>query len=197
MKIAHQSGISLIEILVTLTIVSILGALAAPNIQAFLQNSQIRSVTDEFVSSLYRTRSEAVKRGNRVTICASNAAQTDCDPAANSFSDGWIVFTDYDDSGTLTANTTLFDTTGDGVNDTAEEILHVSGAPSGNFEIVTNSPSPANNRRLTYRSNGLVSGSAMFSYLITDTATSDQHARIYLNTTGRIRQCIGGTTKCN
>ena len=95
MKRSGQSGISLVEILVTLAVLSILSAMAAPGVQALIQNNRVRAVTDEFTTSLYQTRSEAVKRGNRVTMCASNAAQTNCDASVDHFSGGWIIFTDY------------------------------------------------------------------------------------------------------
>ena len=138
MKYSRQSGISLLEILVTITIFSILSAVAAPSVQELIQKNRARAIVDEFTSSLYQARSEAVKRGNRVALCASDAAQSNCDGSVDSFSGGWIVFTDYNNNQVLDPVGTLFDTTGDGVNDSPEEILFVSGVPSGSIEIKTN-----------------------------------------------------------
>ena len=194
MKRSGQHGLSLVEILITIAVLSILSAMAAPAVQTLIQNNHVRTITDEFSSSLYQARSEAVKRNNRVTMCASNAAQTNCDSSARDFSGGWIIFTDYDRDQQVDPIGTLFDTTGDGVKNMPEQVLHVSGIPSGNVEIVANVNS--RKRVLTYRSNGLLDGNSLFSYLIRDTGTSKQLSRIYISLTGRIRQCIGDSAKC-
>lgn len=196
MKRSRQYGISLIEIMVTIAVVSILAVVAVPGVQALIENNRVRSIVDEFASSLYRARSEAVIRNNRVTMCASNPEQTNCDISVDDFSGGWIVFTDYDGDMMVDPVSTLFDTTGDGTNDTPEEILFVSGIPTGNIEIDANVN--ARKRVLTYRSNGLLAGSSsFFSFLIRDMDTAEQLAKLYFSRTGRIRQCIGDEAKCS
>ncbi len=194
MKRSSQFGISLVEIMVTIAVVSILAAVAAPNVQTLIKNNRVRSVTDEFTSSMYQARSEAVKRNNLVTMCASNATQDNCDGGVDDFSGGWIVFTDYDNDQTVDPIGTLFDTTGDGAGDTPEQILFVSGTPAANIEIDANVN--AYKRVLTYRSNGLLVGGSRFSYLLQDLDTGEQLSKITINMTGRVRQCIGDATKC-
>ena len=200
MKLSNQSGLSLLEILVTLTIISVLSAVAAPSLQDFIKNNRARAISDDFVTSLYRTRSEAVKRGADVTLCASNATQTNCDASATHFSNGWIVLTDYDSDGLLDPANILFDTTGDGIVDSAEEILYVSGEPSGSFHIQTTVNTLALQGRLTYRSNGLPgTGGRGIGYQISENSTSadaTQLSRLVIGMTGRIRSCVGNITKC-
>lgn len=196
MKYSRQSGISLLEILVTITIFSILSAIAAPNVQALIQKNRARAITDEFTSSLYQARSEAVKRGNRVTMCASDALQENCDAGVDHFSGGWIVFTDYNDNQVLDPPSTLADTTGDGVDDSPETLLFVSGIPTGNIEIKTNGTP---RRFFTYRPNGLLENRGFlrnFSVFIRDTDSAEQLAKLTMGMTGRVRQCIGNTAKC-
>lgn len=194
MKRSRQLGISLVEIMVTLAIFSILSAMAAPSVQELIKSNRIRSITDEFTASLYQARSEAVKRNNRMTMCASNVTQDNCDANAVDFSGGWIVFTDYDNDQTVDPVSTLFDTTGDGANDSPEEIVFVSGVPAGNITITANVN--AYKSVVTYRSNGLVQGSSRFSYLLQDSSTNEQLSKLTIGMTGRLRQCIGDTTKC-
>jgi type IV fimbrial biogenesis protein FimT len=67
-----------------------------------VQNNRLISQKNEFISTLNLARSEALKRGTRVTVCASTD-QTTCD--TNDWAQGWIVFSDRDadqvlDSGT-------------------------------------------------------------------------------------------------
>lgn len=196
MKYSRQSGISLLEILVTIAILSILSVMAAPSVQELIQNNRARSITDEFASSLYQARSEAVKRGNRITLCASDPTQMNCDVDVDNFSGGWIVFTDYNGNQVLDPVGTLFDTTGDGVDDSPEEILFVSGIPAGNVEIITNNvPVPRN--AFTYRSNGLIQGVPLgISIFVRDTDSTEQLSRMRINMTGRVQQCIGSAVKC-
>ncbi len=194
MKHSRQIGISLLEILVTISILSILSALAAPNVQSLIENNRIRALNDEFVSSLYQARSESVKRGNPVTVCASNTAQTNCDNSAADYSGGWILFVDYDNDQRLDPVGTLFDTTGDGVNDSPEQILFVSGVPTGNIDIVASVSTYSN--AVTYYSNGLLRGRNGFSFLLQDSSTSAQLAKITVSITGRLRQCIGDASRC-
>lgn len=201
MKYSRQSGISLLEILVTITIASILTAVAAPGVKELFQKNRARSLTNEFTSSLYQTRSEAVKRGHTVTLCATNTDQTECDNGARDFSNGWMVFTDYNSNGRFNPNR-RFDTTGDGVRDTREEILHVSGVPAGGYKIQTTVNNNVLRRRLTYRPNGLpdMRGRLGMGYQLLDSssgsANETQLARIAVGITGRLRSCIGGLDKC-
>lgn len=194
MKYSSQSGLSLLEILVTITILSILSSLAAPSVSALIQSNRARSVSDEFTSSLYQARSESVKRGHRITLCASDALQQNCAANVDNFSGGWIIFTDYNDNQILDPVSTLFDTSGDGVDDSPEELLFVSEKPAENIEIKTNGTP---RRSFTYRSNGLVDNVGIgFSVFIRDAESAAQLSRLTINMTGRVKQCIGDAVKC-
>ena len=92
-----QSGLTLIELLVVLAIAAIITTTAVPSFQAFIQNNRMSTTVHKFVSSLNLARSEAVKRGARVTMCKSNNVST-CSNAGD-WSQGWIVFIDANDNG--------------------------------------------------------------------------------------------------
>lgn len=65
-------GFTLIELLVTLAVAVILLTVAVPNYQMFVANSRMASQANEIVGALSLARSEAVKRGAQVSVCASS-----------------------------------------------------------------------------------------------------------------------------
>jgi len=98
---SHDSGFTLIEMIVTVAIVAILSSLAAPNFRGMLENNRATVEANELVSGLLLARSEALKRGDNMTLCTS-ADQTTC--AGNgetNFAKGWIVFQDCNDNQVL------------------------------------------------------------------------------------------------
>lgn len=205
MKKIRQSGLSLIEILVTLGIVSLLMSVAVPSFQSLIEKNKTHAFMDEFTNSLYLVRGEAAKRGYPVSMCASNPAKTACDVSSSGdFSSGWIIFTDYDQNGILGAPTLLFDTTGDGTHDSAESIVFVSdiAAPTAgvqnNYLIKNTNATAILNRLISYRSNGLmdVNGTNSAGYIIVKQGTTAQLARVSISLTGRIRSCFGDSTAC-
>lgn len=87
----HARGFTLIEMIVTLAVLAIAVAIAIPSFTTQIRNNQSRALGEEFGAALSFARSEAVKRGQLVSICASDAAQTNC---ANDWTNGWLVFVD-------------------------------------------------------------------------------------------------------
>lgn len=190
----QQLGMTLIELMVTLSVVAILATVAAPSLQTMIERNQLQALTNNLVSNLYFARSEAAKRGFNIGLCASDNTQTACDATATSFANGWIIFTDYDKNLSLTAATTKFDTNGDSVFDEVEEILLIGEAPNERFTISSNG-TPANS--ISYRPTGDTLPRA-FSLTITKAADSTALSRIFFNTTGRVRSCLikPGETSC-
>lgn len=93
----RSAGFTLIELMVTITLVVVIMALAAPSFATFQRNSELTSTANTFLSSLSSARTEAMKRGRNVTVA----------PAADSdWSKGWVVFVDADGSGTLNGSET-------------------------------------------------------------------------------------------
>lgn len=100
-----QLGITLIEMLITMIVVGILAGIAFPSYQNLVQSYRARDLSTAFTSSLALARTEAVKRGEPVTICAAGDANfTSCGNNTN-WTDGWIVFVDPNNDGVI-ANAT-------------------------------------------------------------------------------------------
>jgi len=89
-----EEGFSLIELMVTLAIMIILMAVAIPSFNETMLGSKLTSNANDFVASLNKARSEAIKRNSTVTFCASTCpAGTDpCTCAtAGGWDQGWVV----------------------------------------------------------------------------------------------------------
>lgn len=98
MLIIDSKGFTLIEMLVTIAISIILLSLAVPSFQSFIVQNRLSTQSNDLMTDLAIARSEAVKRGVRVSICGSNNG-TSC--VASSWGLGRIIFTDTGTAGTI------------------------------------------------------------------------------------------------
>ncbi len=64
-------GYSLVELMVVLSVVALLSALAAPSLKSWTDAQRMRSVSYDMVSDLLLARSEALKRGTTVQVVPS------------------------------------------------------------------------------------------------------------------------------
>ncbi len=97
----RQRGFTLIELLVVIAIAAILTGLAAPSISKMFQTNRVQTEGSSFVSDLMFARSEAIKRGQGVSVCASSDGAT-CSNS-NTWNTGWIVFPDTSACGVIGA----------------------------------------------------------------------------------------------
>jgi len=93
-KYRYSTGFTLIELLITLAIASISLFIAVPSLQQSLNSNRLTTQANSLISSLYNTRSEAIKRNTRVTMRKSGA----------DWEDGWIIFTDGNDNALFEEN---------------------------------------------------------------------------------------------
>lgn len=103
----RSRGLSLIEVLVVMAIAAVLLGVGVPNMQSFVLNNRLASSTHEFYSTLQFARSEAVRRGQQITLVHNGTA------GSGNWGAGWTMFVDADR---------------DGVQDAGEETLR-AGAP--------------------------------------------------------------------
>lgn len=83
-------GVTAIELMVVISIVGILAAVAVPAFTSTLQTVRQRSALGLLLDDLNRAKAEAVKRNARVLMCARDADGTDCQASA-SWQTGWII----------------------------------------------------------------------------------------------------------
>ena len=84
------TGVSLIELMITISIAAILLAAGTPSFMDMLKRNRLEAQASDFVSSLNTARSEAVLRNVRVTMCRSSDGAT----CGGEWENGWIVFND-------------------------------------------------------------------------------------------------------
>lgn len=89
---AHTRAFTLIEVLVVVAIVAILAALAGPSFVKTTQRFRSLSEINGFAGDLQFARSEAIKQGQSVTLCASSNGATCL--ATSNWHTGWIIFSD-------------------------------------------------------------------------------------------------------
>lgn len=87
----RSAGVTLIELLIVLSVLAVLVAMAAPNFREISTNSRSTSQVNTLLADLAMARSEAVKRARTVSVRASGAG----------WSEGWLVFVDMNATGVL------------------------------------------------------------------------------------------------
>jgi type IV fimbrial biogenesis protein FimT len=90
-------GRTLIELVIALAIGAALVSLALPSYHQWIARAEQSNAAHALMQALNVARSEAIRRGQRVDVCASGDGMT-CSGTGR-WGDGWITFVDLDDSG--------------------------------------------------------------------------------------------------
>ena len=91
MKRPETKGFSLIELMITLSIAAILLVVAAPSFRDALRRNKVSSASNALLADISYARSEAINRGNVVSICPSSDQATCSNGQA--YENGWLVYT--------------------------------------------------------------------------------------------------------
>lgn len=126
----RQRGFTVIELLVVVTVIAILSAIALPSFSNAYMTNRLASYSNNFVASVQFARSEAIKRGVPMIMCASSNG-TSCTTSASSWQPGWIVYCEASSS-TATSCTS---------GGSSLLVLQKQDALSSSYSFTTTSPS--------------------------------------------------------
>jgi type IV fimbrial biogenesis protein FimT len=207
-------GFTLLEMMITVTIAGILLAVAIPSYQNIIGNSRLAAQANTLVNALTQARSEALKRGLPVTVCAAVGdpeltSTPSCTTSTSAgWANGWIVYEEgagnigtYDASGaTIALGTVLSDSVRNAADNlvlprgttittspsitTTADTMLSFGAAIRGDNSLTGSSPVA--KRITYSADGLpnIVGG---TFTICDGQRSGYSRKIVVSTTGRIR----------
>lgn len=95
-----QQGFTLIELMVTVGVVAILAAIAAPSFQDLLGRYRADAAATELKATLDLARSEAIKRVVTAQVCPSSNGSS-CTASSTNWASGWLVWADANSNGSL------------------------------------------------------------------------------------------------
>jgi type IV fimbrial biogenesis protein FimT len=94
----RSRGFTLIEMMVVVSILSVLGALAIPRFGDIVERQRVRQAASDLTAAIYLARSEALRRGGQVTL--RKVSSPECHAVElKEWSCGWLVFADADNDG--------------------------------------------------------------------------------------------------
>lgn len=91
-----RKGFGLIELIVTISIIAILMAIALPSFQGTLNSNRTTSQMNDLVAAFNLARNEAISRNRAITVCAANTSSgvpTNC-AGSTGWNLGWMVYVD-------------------------------------------------------------------------------------------------------
>lgn len=174
----HRSGgFTVTELLITITIASILAAIGIPSYRSITNSARISAEVNGLLGDMLLARSEALKRGLRVSVCISSSG-TDCDTSGLNWHNGWIVFLDNDGDQAVDAGPP------------ADTIMKVQARFNGGDTFVSN-----NTRAVTFNREGFATASTLVT--LHAAAANDASTRcLSLNQLGRAKVVKVGKESC-
>jgi len=171
MNMEREKGFTMVELLITIVVISILLATAVPAFQDFIKNNRLTAQTNEIVSSIQLARSEAVKRGTNSIVCASSNG-TSCSDNKNDWVNGWIVFSDLNqnDAPDTGSSAPLCE-------DTEDCLLHAANGFSNNTTVTVTAANTVSEHTLRFLPTGLASNGGIITFTLEAADCSNNQKR--------------------
>lgn len=177
-----QPGFTLIELMVTIAVMAILLAVAAPSFNDVTLNSRLGSYANNFVASANLARSEAIKRNAVVVMCVSSDG-VNC-TTTGGWEQGWIV-------GCRTTNPSMF-CDGSGPD---WIILHQQKAFNNGFKMSETSASTI--RSIDFMPTGAGATQATFSICRAEPHVGISQRQVTISATGRASVVKSSSSTCS
>lgn len=165
--ILPSRGMTLIELLVGLSILSILLAIGVPSFNQFITSNRLTAYTNDMLSTLTLARSEAIKRNDREVLCKS--ADGESCAGAGGWNQGWIVFADPNNNAS---------------RDAGEPVVYKVAALQGGYTFDGTSSFSSS---VSYDAQGGVTQAGTFTLCPPAPAASGQGQEIAVSASGRPR----------
>jgi type IV fimbrial biogenesis protein FimT len=171
MNMERENGFTLVELLISILIVTTLLAMGVPSLKEFMKDNRLSAQSNAMVAGLQLARSEAVKRGADTVICASSN-QASC-TGNGDWDKGWIVFSDLNRDGDpdVGGSAPLCE-------DTEDCMLRTSGALSGKHKITTTAAN------LRFLPTGMANNGGFTLNLVADQCERNQARKIQVTLQG-------------
>ncbi len=167
-----------------LVLVLVLLSLAVPSFRNWALNRAVQQAAEALVADLRLARSEAVKRGALVAVCASadGASCASISPLTGAWADGWLVFVDRN---------------GNRAVDAGDDVLRVQTRPDAIFSIASLSPQ-TDKRIFTYQPTGWAKlATQTFFVKPADDAPAELTRLVCVSNQGRPSLRSVGTAQCS
>lgn len=169
-----QRGFTAIELMVVVSIIAVLAAMAVPSFQPIIERWRVRGTTDALESTLYIARSEGRKRGGNVVL-ARNLTNGNCtSDGPTDWKCGWTLFHDVNRNGAQDACITP---------GTGECTIQTTDAFNGVNLVV-----PGSNGQFTVDRYGVISSNGVLAALAIQAIPKGK----LLTDNGSLQLCVAG-----
>ena len=96
LALPRRGGFTLVELIIVLTVLSLLLGFGLPGFQRLLESTRIRTQVQQLMADIVLTRSEAIKRNVQVVMCPSPDYLTATPQCSGTYAQGWLIFEDRD-----------------------------------------------------------------------------------------------------
>lgn len=142
-----QTGVTLVELMVTVSILAILAAIAVPNFASLMLTNRLASQTNDVMAALTTARAEAIRRNQRVVVCRYDGINSNgtapatfaCNTAAGAWG-GVVVFNDTN------ANNAL---------DAGEELIKAERFDTSRFQVLASPLISGLSNEIVFRGDGI------------------------------------------
>jgi len=87
---ARDGGVTLVELAIVIAVLAVTVTVAVPGFGRMVSENRVIAQSNKFLSTLHLARSEAIRRGQRVTVCPSTDGQSCSEDSP--YNAGWILF---------------------------------------------------------------------------------------------------------
>jgi len=165
----NQKAYTLLELLMTLTIMTFLLLVALPNLATFIDKRQLESNVELLLLSIKAAKVSAIKHNSHIIICRKIRRLTNCAGNSNKgkkdWSGGWLVFDDQ--------NLDL-------QYQTEELLINEINLPQSHCLMIWN-----RGDYLSFQQFGVIQGGRAGSFKL---SCDEQHTQLIINWVGRVRR---------